>query len=277
MKLIDGKNLAQQIRSEVKDAVSKLPSPPGLGVLLVGEDPASHVYVNLKEKAAQEAGITADIRRMSETTSDDELETIILGWNNDPTINAILIQLPLPAGHNTDRLINAMDPAKDVDGFHPQTIQGLMRGDAMIVSPVHEAILRLIAATNFDPRGKSATILANSETFATPLAYLMQRAGFITAFMNPEVIDGEILRTSDVIILAIGRPGFLGADLVRPGTIVIDVGTTKDERGIVRGDADETALASIDGWLTPVPGGVGPMTVALLLKNVLTLAKDKKG
>jgi methylenetetrahydrofolate dehydrogenase (NADP+)/methenyltetrahydrofolate cyclohydrolase len=272
MKPIDGKSLAASIREDVKHDVSQLPSPPGLGVLLVGEDPASHVYVNLKEKAAKEAGIRTDIRRLSAHLSDDELELIIRDWNADPAIDAILIQLPLPAGHDADRLINVMDPKKDVDGFHPDTIKRLLAGEATIISPVHEAVLRLIAATGFDPRNKAATILANSETFSKPLAYLLQRAGFITAVMHPDVLDSEVLQTSDVIVSAVGRPGFVGADLVKPGTIIIDVGTTKDEYGMVRGDADAAGLHDVDGWLTPVPGGVGPMTVALLLKNVVRLA-----
>ena len=273
MNLIDGKSLAATIRAEVKDEVAQLPSPPGLGVLLVGDDPASNLYVNLKEKAAREAGINADIRRELATTSDDDLIGIIHAWNANTSIHAILIQLPLPVGHDTDRVVAAMDPEKDVDGFHPETLRRLKEGEAVIISPVHEAVLRLIAASGLDPREKSATILANSQTFADPLTYLLRRAGFVTATMDPEILDGDVLRTSDVVVTAIGRPGFLGADLIKPDAVVIDVGTTKDERGVVRGDADATSLSNVDGWLTPVPGGVGPMTVALLMKNVVRLAR----
>ncbi len=271
MKLIDGKSLALSIREEVKNEVANLPSPPGLAVLLVGDDPASHLYVGLKEKAAQEAGIKTDIRRVDASTSDDELIATIQAWNTDISIHGILIQLPLPAGHDTDRVITAMDPKKDVDGFHPETIKRLKGGEATVLSPVHEAVLRLIAATNLDPRGKGATILANSQTFAEPLTHLLQRAGFVTAIMDPGTLDGDLLRASDVIVTAVGRPGFLAKDLVKPGAVLIDVGTTKDEHGIVRGDVDAVSLSTIDGWLTPVPGGVGPMTVALLMKNVVRL------
>lgn len=272
MNLIDGKSLAATIRDNVKKEVASLPTPPGLGVLLVGDDAASQTYVNLKEKAATEAGIKTDIRRMPASTSDEQLEEIIRTWNADPAINAILIQLPLPAGHDTDRVVATMDPAKDVDGFHPETVKRLLATGDAIVSPVHEAVLRLIAATGFDPRNKTATILANSETFAVPLAHLLRRAGFITATMSPDLLDGEVLRDSDVIVSAVGKPGFVGADLVKPGVIVIDVGTSKDEQGKIRGDADADSLGKIDGWLTPSPGGVGPMTVALLLKNVVRIA-----
>lgn len=271
MHLIDGKSLAAKLREEVKTDVAQLPSPPGLGVLLVGDDPASHVYVNLKEKAAKDAGIRTDFRRVPAYTPDDELEQIVQSWNADSSINGILIQLPLPPGHDPDRLVAAMDPLKDVDGFHPTTIERLKKGEAVIISPVHEAVLRLIAATGIDPRHKTVTVLANSETFSSPLIYLLQKAGFLTALMHPDALDGEVLRTSDVVISAVGRPGFLGADLVKSGVIIIDVGTAKDEKGIVRGDADAAPMTVLDGWITPVPGGVGPMTVALLLKNVVRL------
>ncbi|OGL73781.1 hypothetical protein A3E39_03540 [Candidatus Uhrbacteria bacterium RIFCSPHIGHO2_12_FULL_60_25] len=273
MKLIDGKKLAQTIRKEVKDEVAKLQTPPALGVLLVGGDPASRLYVDLKEKAATEAGIRTDIRRLPATVTDDEIVGIINAWNDDPTVNAILVQLPLPPGHDADKVISAIDPSKDADGFHPDNVEALAEGNGLVIPPVHEAVLRLIAATGQDPRGKAATVIANSDTFAEPLMHVLRRAGFHTAILLPDELDADVTRTSDVIVIAVGRPKFLGPDLVKPGAIVIDVGTTKDERGIVRGDADADAFASFDGWITPVPGGVGPMTVALLLKNVVRLVE----
>ncbi|MEN9558105.1 MAG: 5,10-methylene-tetrahydrofolate dehydrogenase/Methenyl tetrahydrofolate cyclohydrolase [Candidatus Parcubacteria bacterium] len=272
MTLIDGKALAQTIHNEVAHDVATLSSPPGLGVLLVGDDDASHVYVNLKEKAAKKAGIHTDIQRLPAEVSDDALEQVIRVWNGEPTIHGILLQLPLPPGHDTDRLIAAIDPAKDVDGFHPETIRRLREGQASIISPVHEAVLRLIAASGLDPRQKACTILANSDTFSAPLAYLLQRAGFVTAVMHPEVLDARVLQTSDVIVSAVGRAGFIGPDLVKPGAVLVDVGTTKDALGRVCGDMDAAALATTPGFLTPVPGGVGPMTVALLLKNLVRLS-----
>lgn len=260
---IDGKALANAIRAQVKQDVAQFPTPPGLGVLLVGTDAASHTYVALKEKAAQEAGIHTDIQRVSADTSDDALEQVIQSWNTDPTIHGILLQLPLPPGHDTTRLVNAINPAKDVDGFHPHTL---------VLSPVHEAVLRLIAAAGVDPREKATTVIANSDTFSAPLTRLLRRAGFITAVMHPDVLDGDVLRTSDVIISAVGRPNLIGPDLVKPNAVVIDVGAGKDEHGHLCGDADARALAHTPGYITPVPGGVGPLTVALLLKNTLQLA-----
>lgn len=273
MKLIDGKTLAQTIRREVKEDVAKLPVPPVLGVILVGEDPASRVYVGLKEKAAQEADIRTDIRRLSASVSDDELVAIIKQWNEDGSVNAILVQLPLPSGHDADKVVSAIEPLKDVDGFHPDNVEALSEGNGLIIPPVHEGIMRLIASTGVDPRGKFATVIANSDTFADPLHHLLRRAGFVTAMMQPDELDAETLQQSDVVVVAIGRPGFLGPDLVKPGAVVIDVGTTKDERGKVRGDADFEAFRNTDVWITPVPGGVGPMTVALLLKNVVRLVE----
>ncbi|HWR00052.1 MAG TPA: bifunctional 5,10-methylenetetrahydrofolate dehydrogenase/5,10-methenyltetrahydrofolate cyclohydrolase [Candidatus Methylomirabilis sp.] len=273
MKLIDGKALAAAIRAEVADDVKKLPSPPGLGVLLVGDDPASRVYVGLKEKTATEAGIRTDIRRLPASATDDELVGIIRQWNEDGSVNAILVQLPLPSGHDTDKVVSAVHPMKDVDGFHPANVEALFEGTGLIIPPVHEGIMRLIASTGLDPRGKSATIIANSDTFADPLHHLLRRAGFVTAMMQPDDLDAETLLQSDVAVVAIGRPGFLGSDLVKNGAVVIDVGTTKDERGCVRGDADMEDFRNKDVWITPVPGGVGPMTVALLLKNVVRLVE----
>jgi methylenetetrahydrofolate dehydrogenase (NADP+)/methenyltetrahydrofolate cyclohydrolase len=273
MKLLDGRSMARELREALRSEIQTSGRVFGLGVMLVGDDPASHLYVSLKEKAAHEAGIKTDIRRLPADTTDDELIRIIQEWNADPSLHGILVQLPLPEGHETDRVIEAMDPKKDVDGFHPVNIEKANNGEGDTLPPVHEAVIRFIAASGMDPRGKSATILANSETFAKPLSRLLQRTGFITAIMHPDELDSEILRTSNVIISAIGRPGFLGADLVSPGTVIVDIGMEKGADGKVHGDADPVSLASVDGWLTPVPGGVGPMTVALLLNNVVKKGK----
>lgn len=269
MKMLDGRLMAQQIREEVRSEIQSSGRSFGLGVLLVGEDQASHVYVSLKERAATEVGMHTDIRRLPATATDEELIQVIQAWNQDKGIQGILVQLPLPEGHDTDQVIAAIDPEKDVDGFHPINIEKAKIGEAKILPPVHEAVIRFIGATGLDPRGKSATILSKSEVFSAPLARLLQKVGFITAIMHPDDLDEEILRTSNVIITAIGRPGFIASDLVAPGTVVIDIGITKGDDGKVHGDVDSKSLESIDGWLTPVPGGVGPMTVALLLKNVV--------
>ena len=276
MKIIDGRAMALQLRADMKEEIAHLPSAPGLGVLLIGDDPASAIYVSLKEKAANEAGIHTDIKRLPASTPDDDIISIIQHWNEDSSIDGILVQLPLPEGHDTDRIIFAIDPKKDADGFHPEHIRAAELGQGDILPPVHETVLRLIAATGIDPRGKAATILANSDVFAAPLVRVLQRAGFVTATMDPDDLDGDLLRTSQLIVIAIGRAGFLRSDLVSPGTVIIDVGTNRGLNGKVCGDADAASLSAIDGWITPVPGGVGPMTVALLLKNVVSLYEKNR-
>lgn len=269
MNILDGRAMARAIREEVRSEVESSGRSFGLGVILVGNDPASHLYVGLKERAAAEVGIKTDVRHLAEAVSDDEIIRIISEWNESADIQGILVQLPLPEGHDTDKIIFAINPKKDVDGFHPLNIEKAKIGEAELLPPVHEAVIRFIAKSGMDPRDKSATILANTEVFSAPLARLLQKAGFITAIMHPDDLDGEILRTSNVIISAIGRPEFLKSDLVTPGTVIVDIGTTKGVDGKVHGDADAKSFEKMEGWITPVPGGVGPMTVALLLKNVV--------
>ncbi|MBD3251565.1 bifunctional 5,10-methylene-tetrahydrofolate dehydrogenase/5,10-methylene-tetrahydrofolate cyclohydrolase [Candidatus Uhrbacteria bacterium] len=272
MKPIDGRALAKQIREQVKAQIEPLQITPKLGVMLVGDDPASHLYVSLKEKAAAEVGILTDVRKLSAEKTDEEIMRVIMEWNDDPEVHGVLVQLPLPEGHDTERIIAEIDPKKDVDGFHPTNIERLMKDASTILSPVHAAVVHLLGATGFDPTHKSATILANSDTFAEPLAHILQKAGMITAMMDPRVLDTELLKSSDVIVSAIGRTKFIGPDLVKPGAVIIDVGITKQEDGKIYGDADQQALETTEGWVSPVPGGVGPMTIALLLKNVTEAA-----
>lgn len=272
MQQIPGKTIADEIRREVKSEVASMNILPTLGVILVGDDPASRLYVSLKEKAARDAGMLTDIRRLDASTKDGELIGIIQTWNLNPAIDAILVQLPLPLGHDADRVIATIEPTKDVDGFHTENVRKLAQGEATIIPPVHEAIMRLIAHTGVDPRGKSATILANSGTFALPLSYLLQKAGFVTAIMDPDDMDKDLLKDSDVIVSAVGRCNFVGRDLVKPGAVLIDVGTSKGPDGKSCGDINAESVDALEGWRSPVPGGIGPMTVALLLKNVVRLA-----
>ncbi len=276
MRKIDGKALADALRADVKKDVASLPVPPTLGVILVGDDPASQTYVSLKEKAATEAGIRTDVRRLPAATPDEEVVALIRAWNADPNVNAILLQLPLPAGHDADALIAAMDPAKDVDGFHPENVRALLAGEGHVLSPVHEGVMRLIASTGMDARQKHAALIANSEVFAAPLSYILDRAGFLVDRLGPDDVPSRAVAAADVIIIAVGKPHLLAASMVKDGAVVIDVGTTRLPDGRIVGDADKESFKTKEGWLTPVPGGVGPMTVALLLKNVVHLAKSRR-
>ncbi len=275
MQLINGKALAASIRERVKQDIETQGLHPKLAVLLVGDDPASEIYVKLKEKAAQEAGIATDIRRLPAMVSDTDLKQIISDWNSDENVDAILVQLPLPPGHDADDVISAIDPAKDVDGFHPENASSLLAGEALIFPPVHESILRLIGAAGTDMRSAKAVIIANSDTFAEPLAHLLTTAGCFVETYSPEDLDVRTTQQADIIVIAIGRPNFLTRDLIKSGACIIDVGTNRVGKKTV-GDVDVEHIQDIPGWLSPVPGGVGPMTVALLLKNVLELAKRRR-
>lgn len=276
MQIIDGKALAASIREEVANDVNTFGRTPRLNVMLVGGDPASHLYVSLKKKAGEEAGIRVDVHGFDANASEEELLTTIDTWNADPDVNAILIQLPLPFGFDETKIVSRMDPAKDADGFHPQTVEALMRGEPTIVSPVHEGVLRLIAQTDTKMTGAQAVILANSKVFADPLARLLSTAGASVNVMAPDDLDRDRLKEVDIVVTAIGRAGFVHASMVKDGAVIIDVGTNKTDDGKTVGDAEFESFRKTDCRITPVPGGVGPMTIALLLRNVVKLAAKKR-
>ena len=279
MQKIPGKQIAQQILDDLKVEIQEKQLHPKLGVLLIGDDPASALYVSLKQKAADQIGVMADIRRPNIETPDTELIKIIQLWNVDSSVHGIIIQMPVPEGHDADALVAAMDPKKDADGFHPQNVRDLMAGKAVLLSPLHEGILRLIAATPVMVNHSLVVILANSHTFADPLKYIFERAGATVEVMLADHTstslsagkDDARLREADIIIVAVGQEKFLTANGVKAGAVIIDVGINKSADNKVRGDFDSEACAAMDGWYSPVPGGVGPMTVALLMKNVVRL------
>lgn len=273
MHLIDGKKLAQAIQAEVTTRVAKLPRPPGLGVLLVGDDPASHLYVSMKQKAAEKAGIFMDVTKASATTSDEDLMNTIQRWNTREDIDGILVQIPLPQGHNEDLVTSAIDPKKDVDGFHPESVKALVAHEPSFVPPVHEGILRLIASTPLQLTGKTAVVIINSNVFADPLVHLLKATGLFVHLMKPDQIESQTLRRADVIVIAIGQAKFLHAGITKKDAVIIDVGTNHDETGALCGDVDIATYEPYEAWITPVPGGVGPMTIALLLLNVVRAAQ----
>jgi len=274
MHLIDGKALAARTRSELKEEIAKLGIAPVLAVLLVGEAPASVLYVNLKMKAAEEVGIKVDLRHVPAGTTDAELTGQIEKWNEDGKVHAILVQVPLSGTHDENRILSAIDPKKDADGFHPENIKALMSGNPTIVPPVHEGILRLINEAPIKLAGAQSVIIANSDVFASPLKRLLTTAGASVAVFTADDVDRDILMEADLIVIAVGRLGFLIADMTRNDAVIIDVGTNKTAEGKTRGDTDLQSYEKTDVWITPVPGGVGPMTIAQLLKNVARLAYD---
>lgn len=271
MNLIDGRALAAKIRSTLNSQLSTLGSRPGLGVILVGNDPASHLYIKLKKQACADAGIYFEKKIFSESASPEEINKTIQQFNNRNDIHGILVQLPLPTGFDTDEIIKTIDPKKDVDGFHPENLKLLKIGKPRIIPPVAAGIMKLIESTGVKLKNKKATLLVNSDKFAIPLRYLLEEKGVLTKTLIPNskflIPD---LKNYDIIIIALGRPNFLKSDMVKDGAIIIDVGTTKVGEKII-GDADFESFAERDVWITPVPGGVGPMTVAMLLQNIFLL------
>jgi methylenetetrahydrofolate dehydrogenase (NADP+)/methenyltetrahydrofolate cyclohydrolase len=284
--LIDGKAFAALLAEDSKKKTAALARAPGFAAILVGDNPASELYVRLKGKACLEAGVKFERHLLAADAGQAALFALIAELNGRDDIDAILIQLPLPSGfdYDTDAAILALDPHKDVDGFHPDNLARLQRLRPRVVSPLVAGIMLLMQNTREVLRGKRALVIANSPTFYEPLEATLKFEGMEPAFSQPD--DADLLertRAADAVIIAVGRAGFLKGDMLKPGAIVIDVGTNRipapsvipAEAGIQQyktvGDADES-VRDIAGFLTPVPGGVGPMTVAMVVMNAIKLA-----
>lgn len=286
--LISGRDIAADIRAEVKARVSELAAGdgpvPGLATVLVGEDPASQLYVGMKNKAAKEAGIHSRQITLAADTSEDELLGLVAGLNADPEIHGILVQLPLPSQIDEQKVLLAVDPDKDVDGFHPVNVGRLATGDPHVLAPcTPRGVVEMLLRTGNDPRGKHVVIVGRSNIVGRPMASLLLRRGAggdatVTVAHSRTADLGAITRLADIVIVAVGRPGTITADMVRPGAVVIDVGTNRvdapdTDRGYkVVGDVDFEAVRQVASWITPVPGGVGPMTIAMLLSNTVDAA-----
>ena len=262
--ILDGKKLAAEIRERIKEEIAAKNLTPTLGVILVGLDPASHLYVALKEKAALEAGIKVLRRDFPADTTEAAIIAQIREWNRDPKVNAILVQLPLPTEFNPNIIIGEINPAKDVDGFHPKNTTG-------IISPGIAGCLSLIEKTGEEISGKHAVVVGNSSVFTQTFVDALRHKHAVAEPTFPE--NFELMKKADILVVAVGRPGWVKAEHIKPGAIVVDVGTNKVE-GKTVGDVapDATNVAS---YITPVPGGVGPVTVAKLLENCLELYKQQ--
>jgi len=267
--LLDGKKLAAELRQELKKKIQSLSFTPCLGVILVGDDQASHLYVNLKEKAASEVGIAVEKILLPTETNLATIKNHITNFNNRVDIQAILVQLPLPQNINEQEVIDTIDPTKDADGFHPVNIKKLLNDKNTITPGLIQGICKLLELAKQNLSNKTATLIVNSQEFAQPLIKILENKGIIAkATTKPEL---EILKKSDIIIVAVGKPNIINSTYIKDGAIVIDVGTNKLNDKIV-GDVDAFSLKNRQIYLTPVPGGVGPMTVAMLLWNVYQLA-----
>ncbi len=275
-KKIDGKEVARRIAADAIHERERLGVTPGLAVVLVGDDPASHLYVRLKEKACRVAGIDFEKLLFRADASEESVLRAVAKLNARTDIDAILVQLPLPVPLSAERVIAAIDPTKDVDGFHPENVAALRTDNPRIVPGLAAGIMELIRSTGVTLEKKSALVIANSAAFYEPLEAVLRPALHDAGFAQPD--DANLVeksRAADILIVAIGRAGFITGAMLKPGTIVIDVGTNRVGDRIV-GDVDAVSAEGVAGHLTPVPGGVGPVTVALLLRNAVELCRQRR-
>ena len=272
-RIIDGKAVAAALRTTVAERAKALSYRPGLVVILVGENPASAVYVRNKDRAAQAAGLSATTIRMSADTSQAELLATIAELNADNTVDGILVQLPLPPGIATRPVIEAIDPAKDVDGFHPLNVGRLQDGLEVLTPCTPTGVIKLLAAAEVPLRGARAVVLGRSAIVGKPMAALLLAADATVTIAHSRTADlAAECRRADVLVAAVGRAEMVRGDWIRPGATVIDVGINRLADGRLVGDCAYAECASVAGAITPVPGGVGPMTIACLLENTLHAA-----
>lgn len=281
MILLDGKKVATEIRAEVRAEVQALSArcgrAPGLAVILVGGDAASQVYVRNKEKACQEAGILSLGHHLSADVSQDRLEGLILELNADPAVDGILLQLPLPKSLDAQRCLSRIDPAKDVDGFHPESAGRLLQGLPGFRPCTPAGIMRLLDRYKLSVAGKRAVVVGRSTIVGKPLALMLLAANATVTVCHSRTEDlAEECRRADFLFAAVGRPRLVTREFVKPGAVVVDVGINRTEQGLV-GDCDFAGLIDIVAAITPVPGGVGPMTIAELLMNTLSACKAHAG
>jgi len=275
--IIDGKQVAAEIRVELGKKVAELKAKhgltPGIGVILVGEDPASQSYVKGKDKAANELGLYSQIVRVPVETTEAEVLKLVADFNKDPKIHGILVQLPLPAHINENAVIYAIDPMKDVDGFHPVNIGKLHMGEECFVPCTPAGIVELIKRTGTELKGKNATVVGRSNIVGKPVSMLLlaEHATVTICHSRTKDLPGEC-RRGDVLVAAVGKAKMIQADWIKPGAVVIDVGVNRVEGKLV-GDVDFDAALGVAAAITPVPGGVGPMTITMLMKNTVIAAE----
>lgn len=275
--LIDGTALSKQIRGEVAARAAALSArgrTPGLAVILVGEDPASAVYVRNKIKACQEHGVRSVFEKYDADLSEAALLARIEALNADPTVHGILVQMPLPRHINPQRVIETISTAKDVDGYSVQSAGDLMAGLPGFRPCTPYGCMKLIESTGQSLKGRHAVVIGRSNTVGKPMALLLLQANATVTICHSATPDlGHFTRQADVVVAAVGRRNTLTADMVKPGAIVIDVGMNRNDEGKLCGDVDFAGVREVAGWITPVPGGVGPMTITMLLVNTLESAE----
>lgn len=277
--IIDGKLVAASVKARAADEVKNLRQNgvvPALAVIMVGDNPASKVYVNNKRKACEELGIISAEFILPENYGQDKLLELIKVLNNDTTISGILCQLPLPEGYDEKAIINSIDPIKDVDAFHPINVGHIMTGDYAFLPCTPAGVVEMLAYYNIDITGKDCVVVGRSNIVGKPMSMmLLNKNGTVTTAHSKTENLAEVCRRADILVAAVGKSKFITADMVKNGAVVIDVGINRDENGKLCGDVDFENVKDKASWITPVPGGVGPMTIAMLIQNTLTAAAQQ--
>ncbi len=272
MTIISGKELAVEIREQLKDKVAKLKAKgihPGLAVIQVGDDGGSTIYVNNKEKACEEVGIYSQVLRLPENTTQEELLKLVNEYNENPKIHGLLVQLPLPKHISEDEILKAINPKKDVDGFHVVNAGSLFTGLEGLVACTPKGIIKLIKKTGIDIAGKNAVVIGRSNIVGKPVAILLLNENATVTICHSKTKNlKDVCKNADILVAAIGRPEFVNKDFIKEGAVVIDVGTSRVD-GKLKGDVDFNSACEVAGYITPVPGGVGPMTITMLLENTV--------
>ena len=279
-KIIDGKQVAARCREELKQQVAALRARgiiPGLAVILVGEDPASQVYVRNKHRACEELGIHSEQYTLPADTDRQTLLELITELNGREEIDGILVQLPLPGHLDQKEILSAIDPAKDVDSFHPQNVGRLVIGEYFFAPCTPSGILTLIDSAGVDLTGKECVVIGRSNIVGKPMALMLLHRNATVTVCHSKTRDlPSVTRRADVLISAVGKAGFVTADMVKPGAVVIDVGMNRNQAGKLCGDVDFESVSRVAGYLTPVPGGVGPMTITMLLRSTVLSAQNRR-
>lgn len=275
MNIINGKEISASIRAEIKAETEKMTVKPGLAVILVGNDPASQVYVRNKNKACEEVGFYSEMYTLPEETQMDDLLGLIDQLNHSPQIHGILVQLPLPKHLDEEKVILAISPEKDVDAFHPVNVGKIMIGNHSFLPCTPAGVMELLSRSGIEVSGKECVVIGRSNIVGKPQAMLLLHAnGTVTVCHSRTKNLAEICARADILVSAIGKAKFVTPDMVKEGAVVIDVGINRDENGKLCGDVDFEKVAPKTSFITPVPGGVGPMTITMLMKNTLTAAKN---
>jgi methylenetetrahydrofolate dehydrogenase (NADP+)/methenyltetrahydrofolate cyclohydrolase len=280
--LIDGKALSQAVRDKIAQEAAALLArtgvKPGLAAILVGDDPASHLYVKNKQKACEAVGIYVADHKLPASTTQPDLLALIEKVNQDPRIHGILVQLPLPKQIDSKVVLNAVSPAKDADGFHPYNMGRLVEGSPLFEACTPKGVIKMIESTGIGIEGKRAVVVGRSNIVGKPVALmLLHRHATVTVCHSKTKDLPAVCREAEILVVAIGRPKFVTEDMVRDGAVVVDVGVNRTPDGKFVGDVDFDAVSRKAAWISPVPGGVGPMTIAMLLQNTLESAQRAAG